>query len=68
METHNDLIYHCVTCGAVSHAELGAEPPQCCGHAMARAVEDTLHRGEAAGETPGGQSAAPPKEKEHNNA
>ena len=60
METRNVSIYHCITCGHIMHVELETEPPQCCGHAMARATEDTLHEGELAGETPGGQSAAPP--------
>jgi len=59
METHNVSIYHCITCGRIVHAELGAVPPQCCGHAMAPASEDTLLQGEPAGETPGGQSAPP---------
>jgi hypothetical protein len=61
METHNASIYHCVSCGRVVHAELEAEPPQCCGHTMAMASEDTIHKGEVAGETPGSHSkAAPP--------
>lgn len=61
METHNVSIYHCITCGRIVHAELKTVPPQCCGHAMALESEDTLHKGEVAGETPGGQSATPPK-------
>ena len=49
METRNVNIFHCITCGRVMYAELGAEAPQCCGHAMALACEDTLHEGELAG-------------------
>ena len=60
METRNVCIYDCITCGRIVHAELESEAPQCCGHAMTRTCEDTLHEGELAGETPGGQSAAPP--------
>ena len=61
METHIASIYHCISCGRVVRAELEAEPPQCCGHAMAKSFEDTTHEDEVAGETPGGQSeTAPP--------
>jgi hypothetical protein len=60
METHNVSIYHCVTCGRIVHAELETAAPQCCGHAMTQASEDTLHKGESAAETPGGQSTTQP--------
>lgn len=49
MEIHNAIIYHCVSCGRVVHAELEAEPPQCCGHAMVKATGETNHEDEAAG-------------------
>ena len=58
METLNVSIYHCIKCGRVVHAGLEAAPPQCCGQAMAKASEDTIHPGEVAGETPAGQPEA----------
>jgi hypothetical protein len=51
METHNASIYHCVTCGRVEHAELEAQPPECCGHAMAKAFTETVPEGSAAGDS-----------------
>ncbi|QDU27220.1 hypothetical protein ETAA8_23050 [Anatilimnocola aggregata] len=43
MELHNILIYHCVACGRIVHAEPEAKVPQCCGHAMVKASEETVH-------------------------
>ena len=57
METHNDIIYHCVACGRVVHAEVGTEPPQCCGHTMAKAAVDTIRDGNVAG----GAADGPPE-------
>jgi hypothetical protein len=59
MKTHNANIYHCVACGRVMHAELDAEPPQCCGHTMTKACAETIE-GDAAGEKADGDSAAVP--------
>ena len=50
MKTHNAAIYHCRTCGRVEHAELTAKPPQCCGHPMVKAAEETIPNGDAAGQ------------------
>lgn len=49
MKTHNAAIYHCPTCGRVEHAELTAQPPQCCGHPMLKAAEETIPNGNATG-------------------
>jgi hypothetical protein len=60
-DTHNASIYHCVACGRVVHAEIEAEPPQCCGQTMAKAFTETVREGDVAGEKAGGQSeTAPP--------
>jgi len=42
MKTHNVCIYHCVSCGRVSHVDLELEAPHCCGHEMAKAAEETI--------------------------
>lgn len=60
METHNATIYHCVTCGRVVHAEFEAEPPQCCGHTMAKAFTETIGTDDVAGEKPVGHSETEP--------
>ncbi len=61
MKTHNASIYHCISCGRVVHAELEAEPPQCCGHTMAKACAETILEGDDAGQKAGGHSeTAPP--------
>jgi len=49
MKTHNANIYHCESCGRVVHAEFEAKPPQCCGHTMAKACEETVHQGDVTG-------------------
>jgi hypothetical protein len=49
MKTHNASIYHSISCGRVAHAELVAEPPQCCGHTMANASAETIREGDVAG-------------------
>jgi hypothetical protein len=38
MTAHNAIIYHCLTCGSVVHAEPEAEPPHCCGCEMEKAA------------------------------
>jgi len=61
MKTHNASIYHCTSCGRVVHAELEAEPPQCCGDTMSKACAETVREGDVAGEEAGGRSeTAPP--------
>lgn len=42
MKTHNVGVFHCVHCGRVSHIGLELDAPYCCGHAMAKAAEDTI--------------------------
>jgi hypothetical protein len=62
MKTHNVSIFHCASCGRVVHAELDAEPPQCCGQAMAVACEDSVREGDATEVTAKRHSQAePPK-------
>ena len=53
MKTHTASIYHCISCGRVVHAELEAEPPQCCGNTMAKACAETIGEGDVAGEKEG---------------
>jgi len=60
MKTRNALIYHCVTCGRVVHAELKAKPPLCCGHSMAKAGAETIREGDATQEDAGGHPATKP--------
>ena len=38
MTTHNEAIFHCLTCGAVSHAVTR----ECCGHPMVLAAQATV--------------------------
>jgi len=42
MKTHNVRIFHCVSCGRVSHVDLDLEAPHCCGQEMAKAAEETI--------------------------
>lgn len=42
MKTHNAQIYHCQSCGSVSHCECGASAPVCCGIEMVRAASETI--------------------------
>ena len=42
MKTHNAIIYHCIVCGRVEHAEVGAAQPQCCGRAMDQACGESV--------------------------
>jgi hypothetical protein len=60
MKTHNASIYHCISCGRVLHAELEAEPPQCCGHTMTKACAETIGEIDVAKEKPGGHSETTP--------
>jgi hypothetical protein len=61
MTTHNASIYHCISCGRVVHAEPEAEPPECCGHTMAKPCEETIQEGDGVGEKTGGHSETPPQ-------
>lgn len=42
MKTHNAVIYHCQSCGSVSHRDCNAVPPTCCGREMTRAAGETI--------------------------
>jgi hypothetical protein len=56
MKTHNAIVYHCISCGRIEHTELEAEPPLCCGHAMAKACAQTVREGDLDQEQAGGPS------------
>jgi hypothetical protein len=43
MKTHNRIIYHCLTCGNVVHADLEIRLPVCCSHEMVRAAAETIY-------------------------
>jgi hypothetical protein len=58
MKTHNASIHHCLFCGRVAHSELEAEPPQCCGHTMVKAGEETIRECDAEGKKAGGHTDA----------
>jgi hypothetical protein len=61
MKTHNANIYHCLSCGRIEHAGLEADPPQCCGHPMTKACENTVGVGNGDGERmQGGAEKASP--------
>ena len=42
MKTHNRIIYHCLNCGNVVHADLENRPPDCCHFQMVRAAIETI--------------------------
>lgn len=42
MRTHNAVIYHCQSCGSVSHCDRNAAAPTCCGRQMVRAAGETI--------------------------
>ena len=60
MTTHNAIIYHCVVCGRVEHADLVAAEPQCCGRAMEKACARTVRGGEVEGNAIDYPNANPP--------
>lgn len=61
MKTHNGIIYHCLSCGSVVHADQQAQPPQCCGHQMVRAAAETINEEkEQAGEAATGHCESDP--------
>ena len=49
MKTHNRLLYHCVRCGNVVHAEPGEPNPHCCRQPMAKAAAETIWEREEEG-------------------
>ena len=49
MKTHNALIYHCQSCGSVSHCDHSAAIPTCCGREMVRAAGETIPEPDGAG-------------------
>lgn len=42
MKAHNAVIYHCQSCGSVSHCDCNSAPPVCCGREMVRAAGETI--------------------------
>lgn len=42
MKTHNAIIYHCQSCGSISHCDCKAAAPTCCGREMVRAAGETV--------------------------
>jgi hypothetical protein len=42
METHNRILFHCLTCGNVVHSDVNVRPPECCGYAMVGAAAETI--------------------------
>ena len=42
MKTHNRVLYHCLCCGNVVHAEPADPNPSCCREPMARAAAETV--------------------------
>lgn len=63
MKTQSDTIYHCVSCGRVVHADLEGAPPQCCGHAMAVAVPETMTESAVPGKKVGENTETPLEDK-----
>ena len=53
LKPQNATIDHCISCGRIEHVESEAEPPPCCGQMMAKACEETVRGGDAAGEKVG---------------
>ena len=51
MKTHNRIIYHCVLCGNVVHADPDVRPPECCHSEMAKAAAETICEAETEDET-----------------
>lgn len=60
MKTHNAIVYHCVSCGRIEHAELESPPPLCCGHAMAKACAQTVREDDPVPQRAGGQVETTP--------
>ena len=45
MKTHNRILFHCLCCGNVVHAEPQDAVPTCCGKRMANAAAETVVEG-----------------------
>jgi hypothetical protein len=60
MTASNAIIYHCIVCGRIVHAESEAEPPQCCGNAMTKACEEITPTSKISGEPADGHEETPP--------
>jgi hypothetical protein len=60
VKTHNAIIYHCVQCGRVVHAEHESGHPQCCGRAMGKSASETIRGGEVVVERTVGRSEPEP--------
>lgn len=54
------IVYHCLCCGRVEHAEAAAEPPHCCGQAMVNACPESIREGDVPAERASGHSETPP--------
>lgn len=48
MKLHNRILFHCLGCGRVVHAEPTAEIPNCCGKQMTKAAAETVANGDEA--------------------
>jgi hypothetical protein len=42
MKTHNRILFHCLCCGNVVHAEPQELIPECCGKPMVKAAAETV--------------------------
>jgi hypothetical protein len=42
MKTHNRILFHCLCCGRVFHAEVNEAPPTCCNKRMVNAAAETV--------------------------
>ena len=60
MKAHNAIIYHCLTCGSVVHADPEAESPHCCGHEMVKAAAETIREGDDVEAAPGAHCETEP--------
>lgn len=58
MKTHNRILFHCLGCGRVVHAEPDENIPNCCGKQMTRAAAETVVEGEKDVATPTADDAA----------
>jgi hypothetical protein len=46
MKTHNRILFHCLCCGKVVHAEPQDAVPTCCGQRMINAAAETVANGD----------------------
>lgn len=46
MKTHNRILFHCLCCGSVVHAEPQEAAPSCCGQPMIKAAAETVANGD----------------------